>query len=200
MDFISVLRTKFYENPQELLDKAIVFLNEEKSKNNEIAIDKSNVLESEQYSVGQLASLLRDANCLTRVAGRELDKGAMMSRLSSIIEGEPPKKYFVPSAFGYNSTGFWFPVLSDMLFSVIMIALIVGSSHLVYRICEHYHSLYGCQYFINSFSPECYILKKGRATLEDLQYYILYASVCAIGVAFTGVITKTRVYASNLIN
>ena len=74
MDFLSVLRTKFYENPQELLDKAIVFLNEEKSKNNEIAIDKSNVLESEQYSVGQLASLLRDANCLTRVAGRELDK------------------------------------------------------------------------------------------------------------------------------
>ena len=200
MDFISVLRTKFYENPQELLTKAIVLLNEEKAKVNETAIDDLNVEQMELYSAGQLASLLRDAKCLTRVAGRELDKGAMMTRLLSIREGEPPKKYFVPSAFGYNSTGFWFPVLSDMLYSHIMLAGIVGFVYFVYRIIEHYHSLYGCHYFINSFSPWCILLKKGRATLENLQYNIIFTFVCATGVAFTGAVTKTQMFASKLYN
>tara|TARA_R110000796_G_scaffold43365_1_gene106667 strand:- start:61 stop:657 length:597 start_codon:yes stop_codon:yes gene_type:complete len=196
---IQSIRNKFYETPKELLDASVEKQNEIRNNTDDVLITAENLWLPETYSVAQAASLLRDASIMTRESGRELDKNGLMARCKIAYEGNPPKEWYVPSAFGYNWIGYWKPIVSDFIFTTAMVLLIFFMSHIFYLVCEFYHDKWGCNYLWNSMRPECYLLKQARFKIEGIKYYIAYTSVVSLGVAFTGILTKTQLYAKSLI-
>ena len=193
------IRNQFYETPKELLDASVQKQNEIRGNTDDVLITAENLWLPETYSVAQAATLLRDASIMTRESGRELDKNGLMARCKIAYEGKPNREWYVPSAFGYNWVGFWKPIVSDFAFTTIMVLLIFFTSHIIYLVCEFYHDKFGCNFLWNSMRPECYLLKQARFKIEEIKYYIAYTSVISLGVAFTGILTKTQLYAKSLI-
>jgi len=159
-----------------------------------------NVYDAELWSVSSLSSLLREAGVRTRVAGRELDKLALISRIRQILTAKEARNIYIPSPFGINYTEFWLPLLLETMYLVATVIISVVGVDYCYKWTETKHSEYDCTNFWKRFTFECYGIKKARSFLEELNYNVFYTIFCSIGIFMSKFLLKSKGMLDKVLN
>lgn len=163
---------------------------------NKIVEDEFNVFDSNMWTVSELAAVLSKCDILTREAGREMDKSSLMTRLKQVYYKKESSSVYKPSPLGHNWRGFWSPYISDITMTLATVIGTIAGVHYLYSYCEHYHYALNCSNWRKMYSMECYILKKARSYLEEMNYNIVYTTLCGLGIALTGMLSRAKAYAA----
>ena len=155
-----------------------------------------NVFDSKMWSVSDLASVLRECDILTRSAGREMDKSSLVTRMKQVYFNKECSNVYKPSPLGHNWRGFWSPYTTDMIMTVAIVIGTIAGVHYLYTYCEHYHYVWNCSNWRKMYSMECYVIKKARSYLEEMNYNIVYTTLCGLGIALTGMLSRAKAYAT----
>ena len=159
-------------------------------------VEDGNVFELIQWSVPELAALLRECDILTRVAGREMDKSGLMTRMKQVYYNTERSNVYKPSPLGHNWIGFWSPYIADILITIMTVLGTLAGVHYLYTYCEYYHYAWNCSNWRKMYSLECYVLKKSRFYLEEMNYNLVYTTLCGLGIALTGLFARAKAYAT----
>ena len=60
----------------------------------------------------------------------------------------------------------------------------------LYGFSEDFHQSYECSKLANFYSLHCYVLKKCRAYLEEMNYNLVYTVICGLGIAAANTLRK----------
>ena len=159
-------------------------------------VEDGNVFDLIQWSVPELAALLRECDILTRVAGREMDKSGLMTRMKQVYYNTERNNVYKPSPLGHNWIGFWSPYIADILITIMTVLGTLAGVHYLYTYCEYYHYAWNCSNWRKMYSLECYVLKKSRFYLEEMNYNLVYTTLCGLGIALTGLFARAKAYAT----
>jgi hypothetical protein len=166
---------------------------ENTSENNTILY---NVFDLTLWSVSDLAAILRECDVLTRIAGREMDKSSLMTRMRQVYYNTESSSIYKPSPLGHNWRGFWSPYITDIFMTIATVIGTLAGVHYLYTNCEYYHYIWNCSNWRKMYSLECYVLKKSRSYLEEMNYNLVYTTLCGLGIALTGMLARAKAYAT----
>lgn len=153
-----------------------------------------------RWSVSQLATALSEAGVKTRVAGREMDKSSLLHRFETIYSERPyPTDWVVPSPNGENWRAYWGPIIGEAIWAVLVVIGTVLGVYAAYYFCEEQHYKYQCRYLKNMYSLQCFVLKKSRSYLEEMNYNIVYSVACGLGVFLSGFLMRLQKYAARMV-
>ena len=158
--------------------------------------DTYNVFDHDQWSVADIASVLKECGILTRAAGREMDKSSLMNRMKQVYYNNANYSVYKPSPVGHNWIGFWSPYFADIFMTIATVIGTVIGVHYLYTYCEVYHYKLGCSNWKKMYSLECYVLKKSRAYLEEMNYNLVYTTLCGLGLVLAGMLARAKAYAT----
>lgn len=166
------------------------------NKEEEEEVEDFNVFDGNMWTVSELASVLNECDILTRSAGREMDKTSLVTRMKQVYYNTENCSVYKPSPLGHNWRGFWSPYTSDIMMTLATVIGTIAGVHYLYSYCEHYHYVLNCSNWRKMYSMECYVLKKARSYLEEMNYNIVYTTLCGLGIALTGMLSRAKAYAS----
>ena len=170
------------------------------NNNNSDSADDSvieyNVFEPALWSVSDLAAILRECDVLTRAAGREMDKSSLMIRMKQVYYNTGSRSIYKPAPLGHNWIGFWSPYITDILMTIATVIGTLVGVHYLYTKCEYYHYVWNCSNWRKMYSLECYVMKKSRSYLEEMNYNLVYTTLCGLGIAITGLLARAKAYAT----
>tara|TARA_R110000787_G_scaffold252484_1_gene357935 strand:+ start:107 stop:739 length:633 start_codon:yes stop_codon:yes gene_type:complete len=152
--------------------------------------DKVNLYESNMWNNATLAGLLRNAGVRSRSAGHALTALGLISRLRQIVENTASESAYEPTAFGRNKWEYWFPIIREMVVGVGITILTIFTVQYLYGFSEDFHQSYECSKVSNFYSLHCYVLKKCRAYLEEMNYNLVYTVICGLGLACANTLRK----------
>ncbi len=156
----------------------------------QIGDEEVNIYDDNMWNVAGLAGLLRVAGVRVREAGHPLPLLGLLLRLRQVVEDTAPSHAYEPSPFGKNKWSYWFPILQE-LFSGLAITLgTIFAVQVLYHWSEEYHHRYNCTYSSEFYTLKCYVLKKSRSYLEELNYNLVYTVLCGLGIAFANTLRK----------
>lgn len=170
--------------------------NSDTNKSNKEEEEDFNVFDGNMWTVSELASVLNECDILTRSAGREMDKSSLVTRMKQVYYNTENCSVYKPSPLGHNWRGFWSPYTSDIMMTLATVIGTIAGVHYLYSYCEHYHYVLNCSNWRKMYSMECYVLKKARSYLEEMNYNIVYTTLCGLGIALTGMLSRAKAYAS----
>lgn len=174
---------------EELVENVI-----DSSKN--IIENECNLFDTSEWTVSDLASVLRECGILTRSAGRDMDKNSMLLRMKNVFYNRASSDVFKASPLGHNWRGFWKPYIAEVLMAIFTVLGTLASVHYIYSYCEYYHYTWNCSNWRKMYSLECYVMKKSRSYLEEMNYNLVYTTLCGLGIAMAGLLSRAKAYAT----
>lgn len=151
---------------------------------------KSNLFDANQWTVGALASLLREAGVRTRKAGRELTGNPLMTRMRQVYENTASASCYEPTVSGANWWEYWLPFFIEFIYLIIFVSGTILGVLFLYTWTENLHASYGCISYTRFYSWECFILKKARAYLENLNYDLAHTVIMGVALSLTRILAK----------
>jgi len=152
--------------------------------------DEVNIYENNMWNNATLAALLRNAGVRSRTAGHALTALGLILRLRQIVEDTAPESAYEPTAFGRNKWEYWFPIIREMVVGIVITILTIFSVQYLYGWSEDFHQRYECSKVGNFYSLHCYVFKKCRAYLEEMNYNLVYTVICGLGLAAANTLRK----------
>ena len=200
MEYLSKIHQWVSVDPIVALEQAVERANNTRAKTGAESITKQNKLKTETYTASQLTSLCRDAGILTQLSGKPLSIAEMMGRLKMVTNSTADNEIFNPSAFGANWKGYWYPYFNSIGYTIFTTSCALIGIFIANVFINLIHSNRNCNSFFHFLQAECYIVKKARQNLEELNYYILYTAFCAISVSALGLMAKIKAFVKNSID
>ena len=152
--------------------------------------DEVNIYENNMWNNATLAALLRNAGVRSRNAGHALTAMGLILRLRQVVENTAPETAYEPTAFGRNKWEYWFPILRELFVGVGITILTIFTVQYLYGWSEELHQSYECSKVANFYSLHCYVFKKCRAYLEEMNYNLVYTVICGLGLAAANTLRK----------
>jgi hypothetical protein len=169
----------------EQLHREIANLNEELSLqgNSQFTID--NITEASSWTAPQLQAFLDGFGIKTQHKGSSLGKEVLTARLLKLRNNTLTNNDFLPTPFGRNYINYWLPFIKESIIGAVVIVFVFIGVAMLYKLAEHYHSHYKCDYVFsfNMYSLPCFASKKARAFLEEQQYNMVYTVLIAVTLA-----------------
>tara|TARA_R110000803_G_scaffold1094_5_gene3725 strand:+ start:169 stop:960 length:792 start_codon:yes stop_codon:yes gene_type:complete len=154
------------------------------------ASNEVNLYNANMWNVAPLATILRSAGVKTRSAGHALSLLGLLLRLRHVMDDTAPESAYDPTCFGRNKWEYWYPILKEIFVLFIITTLTVIGVQFLYVWSEHFHHTYECVKTSEFFSAKCYVLKKCRSYLEEMNYNLVYTVICGIGLAIANILRK----------
>lgn len=158
---------------------------------------KVNIYESNMWNNATLANILRNAGVRTRTAGHPLTSLGLILRLRQVIENNAPETAYEPTAFGRNKYEYWQPIIRELIVGIGITFVTIFAVQYMYSWSEELHHRYNCVKTSEFYSLKCYVFKKCRAYLEDMNYNLVYTVVCGIGIACANTLRKYQTAATS---
>ena len=199
VDFSWLSPNKIAEGQQEEVAEVVDELVENVIDSNKHIIENENecnLFDSNEWSVSDLASVLRECGILTRNAGRDMDKNSLLLRMKNVFYNRASSDVFKSSPLGHNWRGFWKPYIAEVLMAIFTVLGTLAAVHYLYSYCEYYHYTWNCSNWRKMYSLECYVMKKSRAYLEEMNYNLVYTTLCGLGIAMAGILSRAKAYAT----
>ena len=152
--------------------------------------DEVNIYQANMWNNATLAALLRNSGVRSRSAGHALTAMGLLLRLRQVVEDTAPENAYEPTAFGRNKYEYWFPIFREMVVGVSITILTIVSVQYLYGWSEDFHQHYECSKVRNFYSLQCYVFKKCRAYLEEMNYNLVYTVICGLGLAAANTLRK----------
>ena len=127
-------------------------------------------------------------------------KNSLIRILKRVLDDSIERKDFVPRAFGYNMYEYWVPIFSNIAYVILVTTGTIFLINISYLAAEYYHDDYECVVWYKMYSLQCYVLKKVRNYLEEMNYNIVYSTMCALSLALTTLFVNLRKYNEVLMN
>jgi len=147
-----------------------------------------------------LLSISNEIGLKVSTRGVVLCKTSLMRNLKRVMNDSIQMSDFVPTPFGYNYIAYWLPIVGNISYVVLVTSMSICVIHLSYVAAESFHNQYECSAWLKMYSLQCYVLKKVRHYLEDMNYNIVYSTICALSVALTSLFVRLRRYNEALVN
>lgn len=132
--------------------------------------------------------------------GVSFSKNSLIRILKRVLDESIVSKDFVPRAFGYNMYEYWAPIFSNIAYVIFVTTGTIFLINISYLAAEYYHDEYECCNWFKMYSLQCYVLKKVRNYLEEMNYNIVYSTMCALSLALTTLFVNLRKYNEVLMN
>lgn len=152
--------------------------------------DDVNIYQANMWNNATLAALLRNANVRSRNAGHALTALGLILRLRQVIEDTAPETAYEPTAFGRNKYEYWSPIVREMVVGISITIMTIFTVQYLYGWSEDLHQAYECSKIINFYSLHCYVFKKCRSYLEEMNYNLVYTVICGLGLAAANTLRK----------
>ena len=143
---------------------------------------------------------LNHVHAYTRVSSQQLVIATMTHRLNRIWNGNAPRGFFKPQLFGPNMFGYWVPLILEIIRGFLIIVFTVVGVHVLYSWVENFHYNHQCSHWVNMYSFQCYVAKKVRYQLEEMNYNTVYTVFCGVSVAGASVIMRLKNYIRDVVN
>ena len=185
---ISSLYNCIFLSPKEkferVLERALIKLNHaEEGENIYTKEGLVDLVPANGLNVAAANIFLKECRVKTREHGYQLNRIMLNNRVKDFVNGILASSCYQPSPFGINWREYWFPILIETAYSIIIIVGTIVGTIVLYQLCEHLHHKWGCQYLVNIFTLQCYVVKNSRSYLESYAYDIVYTTIVGIGVA-----------------
>lgn len=189
------------DTPKDKLLQWIEQDNERREENALTIIDPStNTPFTGTMNAAEAVMALNYVNAYTRVSSQQLVVATMTHRLNQIWNGTARRKYFKPEYFGPNMYDYWVPLLLEIIRGfLIVIATLIGV-HLLYSWVEVFHYNQQCSRWGNMYTFQCYVAKKMRHRLEEMNYNTVYTVFCGVSVAGASVLLRIQKYVKDAVN
>ena len=189
---------------KELLITLLHKENEERSSekdSHEVVIDIDDPFkEPSAWNRPALLSISNEIGLKVSTRGVVLCKSSLIRNLKRVMNDSILMRDFIPAPFGYNYIDYWLPIVCNISYVVFVTSMSICGIHLSYIAAENLHNQYECSYWLKMYSLQCYVLKKVRHYLEDMNYNIVYSTICALSVALTSLFVRLRRYNESLVN
>jgi hypothetical protein len=194
-----IIRAFVVEEPREVIIRLIREENENRILMNQEDIlvlpdgdngDDVNIYQNNMWNVAEIAGILRQAGVRDRIAGRALPLAGLLLRLRQVMEENAIVGAFEPHPFGRNKKEYWLPILREMVLGVIITILTIIVVQWLYIWSEHFHHVFNCVQTSEFYSLKCFVIKKSRSYLEEMNYNMVYTTVCGLGIAAANTLRK----------
>ena len=152
--------------------------------------EEVNIYQTNMWNVAEIAAILRNGGVRDRNAGRALPLAGLLLRLRQVMEDTALVSAYEPSPFGKNKREYWFPIFREMFVGIAITILTVVVVQWLYIWSEHLHHEYNCVQTSEFYSLKCFVLKKSRAYLEEMNYNMVYTAICGLGLAAANTMRK----------
>jgi len=200
MDIVNIILQYYYNSYSHKGNYETVSIVTNEENSNDLTktntVETYNLFDHDMWTVSEIASVLKNCDILTRSAGREMDKTSLISRMKQVYCNTASYNVFKPSPLGHNWSEFWYPYLAEVIMTIATVVATLAGVHYLYTYCEHYHYTLRCSEWRKMYSLECYVLKKSRSYLEEMNYNLVYTSLCGLGIAMTGMFARAKAYAT----
>jgi len=149
-----------------------------------------NLYDANMWNNATLAAILRSAGVRSRTAGHALTSLGLLLRLRQVMEDTAPESAYEPTSFGRNKWEYWFPILREMVVGIVITILTIVGVQFLYGWSEEFHHQYECVKTSEFYSLKCYVLKKCRSYLEEMNYNLVYTCMCGLGLAAANTLRK----------
>lgn len=185
-------------------DKLMQLLQMEKEKRKEEEIpswdkDEHPFIMESMWQKDKLLDLSFQIGCKTEEHGYPLTKSSLIRRLSEICEGTAIPEVFYPTMIGKNWKGWWLPLLTESLWASFFVVMSLILVYNAYIFAEYLHDYFECSYWSNTYTLKCYVTKKVRYHLEDLNYNIVYTTLCALSLTGASILMRLQKYTKKIL-
>ena len=171
--------SKRLRNPVLRYDPSLEHNKENVFKNNS---SKSKLKQNNRVAEKNLLKQLKDENLRLEAENKVLNNNDYNEALRSMMIEVKANCYIL------------LPLLTESLwasFFVIMSLILVYNA---YIFAEYLHDYFECSYWSNTYTLKCYVTKKVRYHLEDLNYNIVYTTLCALSLTGASILMRLQKY------
>lgn len=86
------------------------------------------------------------------------------------------------------------PLLTESLWASFFVVMSLILVYNAYIFAEYLHDYFECSYWSNTYTLKCYVTKKVRYHLEDLNYNIVYTTLCALSLTGASILMRLQKY------
>ena len=152
--------------------------------------DEVNIYQNNMWNVAEIAAILRNGGVRDRNAGRALPLAGLLLRLRQVMENTAPETSYEPTPFSRNKREYWFPVIREMCVGIFITILTITVVQYLYIWSEYLHQHYNCVQTSEFYSLKCFVVKKSRSYLEEMNYNMVYTAICGLGLAAANALRK----------
>lgn len=196
-----ILSRMYQRAAKETLASLIEAESEERQNEKDRGFDSNDPFnDPSKWTMDTLTIIVSKVGLKASTHGVSFSKNSLIRILKRVLDESITRTDFVPRSFGYNMVEYWLPIISNVAYVMIVTTGTIMLINISYLLAEHYHDEYECVNWFKMYSLQCYVLKKVRNYLEDMNYNIVYSTMCALSLALTTLFMNLRKYNEVLMN